>query len=718
MNRVDDALDRLGKAAGILPGYWDIAGTRHQTSPDTTRALLAAMGLDTSTPAALQDALDRLARQRRATPLKPMTVVRTDPAGNAGIPITLPARIARLNWQITTEAGDRLAGDLDLNDAKAEDTGAEDTGAEDGGTVDGERLVRRRLPLPAHLGLGYHALTIDSDGITARGRVAIAPPHCHWPAWLAAGDRLWGVTGHLYSLRSDRDWGIGDLGDLSRLVELVDRAGGSAVGLNPLHALFPGRPERASPYAPSSRLWLNPLYLDIAAVPGFADCPVVQDRLTMPELATRLDAVRATDLVRYDQVAALKQDVLALLFDWFETHADPRPVQDFQRRGGPALERFAVFNAIAEETGDAPPPPPRDASMDRLGEAAARRARRHVWLQWLCDRQLAAAADTAGRQALAVGLYRDLAVGAHPHGAEVWAQADIFAQGARFGAPPDAFTPDGQDWGMPPYDPLTLAAVGYQPFIDLIRTNMAHAGALRIDHAMWLDRLFWIPPGGAPADGAYVRYPVDDLAGLVALESTRAGCLVVGEDLGTVPEGFRQRMAGERILSTRVLPFERHEDGLFKRPETYPRAAVCQAGTHDLPTVRGFWQGWDIAVREDMAGRPDAAARRHRARDRQRLLAALADQGLLLPDLAGRPPSEAQMRQLILAVHRFLARTPAALMLVALDDVLAVEAALNLPGTTDEYANWRRRLPETLERLAQEDDWWETAYALNQERGR
>jgi 4-alpha-glucanotransferase len=331
----------------------------------------------------------------------------------------------------------------------------------------------------------------------------------------------------------------------------------------------------------------------------------------------------------------------------------------------------------------------------------------YAYLQFEADRQLAAVAATCTGSGMAGGLYGDLAVGAAPDGAEIWSSPATFATAARFGAPPDPFSDTGQDWGMPPVDPHALRATAYRPFAELLRANMRHTAALRLDHVMWLERMFWIPSGGTARDGTYVRFPRDDLMGVLALESHRNRCLVVGEDLGTVPDGFRERMREEAILSYRFVRFERHPDGLFHRPDAYPALALATPASHDLATIRGFWLARDIEAMRAAGLVTDAAATAEtatRAKERAQLVAALADQHLLPPDFPVHVAiGDDAMAALVEAVHRFLARTPSALAMLNLEDLAGVPDQTNLPGTIDSYPNWRRRLPAdfTRQRLAE-----------------
>jgi 4-alpha-glucanotransferase len=429
------------------------------------------------------------------------------------------------------------------------------------------------------------------------------------------------------------------------------------------------------------------------------------------------ERIRSRDLIDYPAVARRKQDLLARHHTAFRQGPEADDYAAFRRREGQALEHFALFESIQEvHRGRVPASLCEPGSAATRAFAAAHEARLdfHRFLQWQADRQLEAVVRTASRTGRE-GLYRDLAVGAHPQGAEVWSQPGLFARRVAFGAPPDAFNLQGQTWGMPPPAPRALRAAAYEPFIRLLRANLRHAAALRIDHVMALHRLFWIPDGVPAVEGAYVDYPFDDLLGIVALESRRHHCLVVGEDLGTVPAGFRERLETEHIWSYRLMLFERWPDGLFYRPDQYPERAVATFTSHDLPTLAGWWRGSDVAERVALgllADRPPEKAEAERVQDRERLRAALADQGLP----GGDTSLPEDVKEVALGVHRFLARSPAGLMMANLDDLLLEERQLNQPGTVDEYPNWRRRLARPIEDLPADLYLRTTAEAIERER--
>jgi 4-alpha-glucanotransferase len=543
------------------------------------------------------------------------------------------------------------------------------------------------------------------------------PPRAFLPPALQEG-RTWGFGANLYALRSQRNWGIGDFTDLANLIDFARRLGAGVVGTNPLHALHYVEPEAASPYSPTTRFFRNPIYIDVEAVPEFAAdverAIALRARVRSAPFAAMLAGLRDERYVAYARVARAKYSALA------ECYAILREVRGarleaflaFVERGGDRLETFALYDALTEHFATDEGRTrgwltwPLDY-RDRRGEPVRtfgikhrRRVEYFKYLQFLADEQLAAAAAHAA--GMPIGLYLDLAVGVDVNSADVWAQPEAYVLGETIGAPPDLLGPLGQDWGLPPADPASLVADDGRPFADLLAANMAHAGALRLDHVMALLRLFRIPRGMTPADGTYHEYPFEALLAIAARESERQGCVIVGEDLGNVPNGFRERMAREAILSYRVLLFEREENGQFKTPGAYPPLALATATTHDVPTLPGWALGRDIDVRESIGhASPEAAEEMRNVRrvDASRLLDALRHAGTLddaefahthraLDERIGDGQAYAG---LVRAAYAYLALSPARLVLAQLDDVLGEVDQINLPGTFVEYPNWRRK---------------------------
>ncbi len=726
------ALRRLAERAGILPEYHDIWGNGHATSDDTRRALLGAMDLPCGDEAACEAALEGWRERDWRRRLPPAQVVRAD--APIRVPVCLPARQAgpTWRWHLALEDGTRREGRVAPAQLETLDSAR----------IAGEDWHMRALDLPPIAQTGYHRLEIsfedDSGPETADMALIVSPARCHRPEAIQGDKRVWGVTAQLYGVRSRRNWGMGDFTDLLGLTEWAAQAGAVLFGVNPLHALFPHNPRHASPYSPSSRRFLNTLYLDVESVPEFAECGEARAQVAEPDFQARLRALRATGLVDYADVAAAKSGILVLLHRHFRAHhhddARGRAFRAWLENGGGELARFARYQALQEHFHARDPGlwgwpvwpaayrDPASAEVAAFAAENAERVEYFLYLQWLAEAQLDRVGERSIALGLGIGLYRDLAVGVDLGGAETWSQRRVYALDARIGSPPDDFNLLGQDWGLPPWIPHRLREAGYAPFIAMLRANMRGAGALRLDHVMGLMRLYWVPPGMRGDQGAYVAYPFQDLLGILALESQRNRCLVVGEDLGTVPDAVRAAMAERDILSYRLFYFEREHDGAFRAPADYPEAAAVAATTHDLPTLAGYWRGRDLDLRAGLGQFPDTEERERqsaaRAMDRERLLAALAREGVLPDGFPPHPAGSAEMNPaLILAVHRYLARAPAKLALAQAEDMLGEVEQANLPGTVDGHPNWQRKLCLDLEAWGSDPRVIGLAGAMRAERG-
>ncbi len=726
MREVENRSELRGLAAriGVEACYTDALGQTREASDETLSGLIAAFGL----PPDPRQAAIALDEREESAPLGlgPACLIHAEDPHPA-LRLRLPEPRPTVAWTCRLEDGGQLSGETAAAPAAA------------GG--------ERALPLPPGLPLGYHRLDIDAGGVAAELTLIVAPAACHLPAELGPGARLWGLTCQLYGLLSAGNWGMGDFSDLAALAQATGRRGAAALGINPLHALFAEEPLHISPYSPSSRTQIDYLYIDPTAVPGFAEDEGVRELMGGQWFGATHWAARSAELIDYGAVAACKRAVLEALYGGFRRRelglgraaasARGQAFRDFQREGGRPLADFAAFEALHEhyrrETNAFSwrswPAPMRDPRSPAVADFAASHRDRvefFQFLQWEADRQLAAAAAAGRHGGLSIGLYRDLAVGANPNGAEAWADQELVAPHASIGAPPDLLSRAGQNWGLAPVNPLALRRQGFAPFIACLRANMRHAGMLRIDHVMSLDRLYWIPSGMEAKAGAYVSYPFDDLLRLVALESRRNRCAVIGEDLGTVPAGFRETMRSAKSLSYRIVGFERRTDRSFVPPAEYPSLAAASAATHDMPTLKGFWLGNDIAWRSRLGLYPDAQSQEaetaDRRRDRRLLLEALAREGLLAPErFAELLPDDGEPRwssALGDAVLAYLARSRARLMLVQLDDVAGESEQANLPGTTDGHPNWRRRGSRSLEDAAAADDLRRIAALIGEERRR
>jgi 4-alpha-glucanotransferase len=559
-----------------------------------------------------------------------------------------------------------------------------------------ERAAQWGVETQHYDGLGRH-WTVD-PAVLARVLEAIganddtpgpqAPPAVnHHPAYQgndSLGRRSWAIAVQLYGIRSCHNWGHGDFSDLADLIEMAGALGASAIGLNPLHALFDDRPNEASPYYPNSRHFLNPLYIDVESIPEFPQA-------ARQQFESEVDTLRKQELVDYANVARIKMAALTLAHENFRKNGTDERRQQFaafrQERGG-RLEAYAAFEVLRrrfEQPWWQWPLEWRKPIPEGLAALRASHADQLAFvefLQWIAHQQLAACRDLAQHAGLQIGLYLDLAVGVRPDGFDAWSDQDFYLPSIEIGAPPDALNTQGQRWGLAGVNPAALIATDCAPFRELLRASMQYAGAIRLDHVLGLKRLYLVP-NGVPADqGAYVRFPFESLLAAAADESAQSKCIVIGEDLGTVPPGFRETLAAWGLWSYHVMLFERAADGGFISPDLYRENALVTFATHDLPTFSGWTSGHDLGVKRALGidpGETDA----DRATALDALRRAMAWRGLPSVDY----PS----------VTRFLAATPSRMLVVTMEDVLGLTEQVNVPGTVDEHPNWRRRLPVDLD---------------------
>ncbi|WP_245607272.1 4-alpha-glucanotransferase [Pseudonocardia spinosispora] len=566
---------------------------------------------------------------------------------------------------------------LRVGDGPRQVAGARQLVAEDGTRTD------LRDELPTGLSPGWYHLTGVVNGTEQYGSVVVAPAQVPTP------ERTWGWMLQLYALTSERSWGIGDLGDLREFVKwTAAEHGAGAVLLNPLHAPGPTHPVQPSPYTPSSRRFANPLALRIEDLDAY--------RHADPDTRAEVDALRVAPArwrIDHDLTWAAKRSALELLW---RSAGRPEPVDP-----SAGLIDFATYCALAEKHGGRWtlwPAELRDPTSSAVESSRTERVAFHGWVQQRCTEQLAAVRTAARDSGMSLGVLHDLAVGVDPEGADAWALADVLATGVSVGAPPDDFTPRGQNWGLPPWRPDRLAETGYAAFRDMLRAVLSHADGLRIDHVAGLWRLWWVPPGDEPDRGTYVHYDADAMLAVLALEAHRANAVVVGEDLGTVEPEVTEALAAQEMLGCSVAWFARDESAPGEpllAPGRWPERSAASLSTHDLPTAAGFLRGEHVTIRADLGLLDDVPAERDAAaRERTEWLALLRSESLL-PDTPEEPDEQA----IILAMHELLARTPCRLALISPYDVIAEPRQPNLPGTVDEYPNWRLPLPVTLEAL-------------------
>ncbi|MFI7415182.1 4-alpha-glucanotransferase [Streptomyces sp. NPDC049627] len=669
-----DDLSRLAELHGVATSYQPSADRTVTASAPALTLALAALDVDTGTPAAVRAALTARERQLRERLLPPTVVCWSGTEPEA--PAPLPSLPAGTRLHIETEQGET-------------------------------RAAADRLPP------GVHRLTATApDGRTATSHLVVAPPRLPTPT-----ARSYGLLVQLYSLLSRRSWGMGDLGDLAELAAWAGRAlGAGFVQVNPLHAAVPGAPTDPSPYRPSSRRFPDPVHLRVEDVPEFAH---VEDRERVRGLLERAGRLREAvlekgELIDRDAVWEAKREALELVREVPLGPGRSAAYADFLAREGRALEDHATWCALAEVHGSDWLRWPEGLRDPRSPETARARGQLmdrvdfHCRLAWLTDTQLTAAQRAAREAGMPVGIVHDLAVGVHPGGADAWAQQDYFAAGMSVGAPPDAFNARGQDWGLPPWRPDRLAESGYTPYRRLLRALFRYAGALRIDHVMGLFRLWWVPQGQAPTEGTYVRYDAEAMLAILVLEASRAGAVVIGEDLGTVEPGVRETLRSRGVLGTSVLWFERDWDGDGRPlpPESWRADCLATATTHDLPPTAARLTGEHIELRDSLGllTRPLEQERADAAADTREWLELLSRLGLLHGTGGGHGTGEEEAE--IQAVHRFLLHTPARMVGIWLPDGVGDRRPQNLPGTWDQYPNWRLPIADaegravTLEELA------------------
>jgi 4-alpha-glucanotransferase len=676
MTEASAELRQLAEVLGVATDYWDWRGKHTIVSAETIVAVLAALGVDAATPGAVESAFSAAGRHRWTRMLPPCIVTRTG---------------GQLPFWVHVNHGRPVEVWIELEMGGSRHDIAHAENWEPPQEVDGRLVGEATFVVPADLPLGYHTLHARSDRDEATATLIVAP------AWLGCPERMgarraWGLSTQLYSVRSQRSWGVGDLSDLTDLaVWSGAELGAGFVLVNPLHAAEPVVPMEPSPYLPSTRRFTNPLYLRIEQIPEYAylDAAARAKVEQLQEgLARKLDGI---DTIDRDAAWTAKREALELLYTTPRTAGRDAAYRGFVRREGAGLHDFATWCALVEEHGADWHGWPDGLRHPRSPDVAAFRATHadavdfHRWLQWILDEQLDATQSAARRAGMVLGIVHDLAVGVHSEGADSWILQDVFAQGISVGAPPDPFNQVGQDWQQPPWRPDRLADVAYAPFREVVSTILRHAGGLRVDHVIGLFRLWWIPEGQPPTAGTYVRYDHEALTGILALEAYRAGALVVGEDLGTVEPWVREYLSERGILGTSILWFEFdfHGSGEPLRPEWWREYCLASVTTHDLPPTAGYLAGDHIRLR-------DSLGLLTRPLDEE-LAADATEKGAWLDELRKRSalPPNADVEQTVHALHRFLTWTPCRLVCVSLSDAVGDHRTQNQPGTIDEYPNWR-----------------------------
>jgi 4-alpha-glucanotransferase len=672
-----DQLVELARRHRVATDYWDWQGDHVVVDDASIRAVLTALGVDVADDAAVRASLEAY----------------DDLPWRRTLPATLVCRSGRAELvRVHAPHGTGVRVEIELEDGSVRTAPevAHDAAAR---WIDGREVGESAFEVPGDLPLGWHRLRahVEGDGglddPTATACLVVTPDRLELPATLRDG-RVWGLMDQIYQVRSQRSWGIGDLGDLASVVDWAGRdLGADFVLVNPLHAAEPVPPMAASPYLPTTRRFVNPVYLRVEDVPGF-DALGGEARARVEAWAADARSLNDADTIDRDAVWAGKRAALAEVFD-VGAHVGDEDFRRFRAEGGEALRAFATWCALAERHGlpwtawPAALQDPASRAVAEFREAHAHEVDFHEWLQWLLERQLAAAQRAALDAGMALGIVHDLAVGVHPAGADSWGLGDALARGVTVGAPPDQFNQLGQNWSQPPWRPDRLAELGYAPYRDMLRAVLKDSGGIRIDHVIGLFRLWWIPAGTDAGRGTYVRYDHEALIGILALEAHRAGAVVVGEDLGVVEPSAREYMAERGILGTSILWFEwDSESGELLAPEAYRELCLSTVTTHDLPPTAGYLGLEHVAVRERLGLLTRSVEEERAVEERTvaRVRAALVARGLL-DEGAGVPETVA-------ALHAFLALTPSRMLGVAVPDLVGDVRAVNQPGTDREYPNW------------------------------
>ncbi|MFY9919191.1 MAG: 4-alpha-glucanotransferase [Mycobacterium sp.] len=674
MAQTPPSLGELARRYGVATEYVDWTG-RHVEVPETTLvAVLAALGVPATTEDDRVAALAAHDRDYWTRSLPPAIVARTDTDSSFWVHVTHGEPVGL--W-IRLEDGGVRAGLRQLeNHTPPYDLG--------------DRLVgEATFELPGDLPLGYHRLYIQAGSTESSTLLIVVPAKLELPPRLG-GKRTWGLATQLYSVQSERSWGVGDLTDLTDLAVWSGAIHGAGyILVNPLHAAAPVAPMEPSPYLPTSRRYVNPLYLRPEAIPEFAEVRQ-RGRIRRTRLAVQEDA-RRSELIDRNAAWKAKRDVLESVHRVKRSAGRQLAYEAYREREGRSLDDFAIWCALAERHGpDWHHWPKKFAGPTRpaVAEFAAKHAESvdfHRWLQWQLDDQLATAQSTAMRAGMELGIMHDLAVGVDPNGADAWAMQDVLALGVTAGAPPDEFNQLGQDWSQPPWRPDQLVDRGYAPFRAMVNAILRHASGIRVDHIIGLFRLWWIPKGAPPTEGTYVRYDHEAMIGILALEAHRAEAVVVGEDLGTVEPWVRDYLARRGLLGTSILWFEldRDGDGGPLQAQRWREYCLSSVTTHDLPPTAGYLAGEHVRLRDEL-GLLTRPVEEELADDRAEQSAWVDE--LRQVGLLGEKPG---VDETVLALYRYLGRTPSRLLGLSLADAVGEMRTQNQPGTTDEYPNWR-----------------------------
>ena len=686
-------LDKLCEKAGIYTSYTDGLGQRHVVLDATKKKILQALNLPAQTQNHLQESLQNIQDKNKISPLLPVCIFQKDEA--IKFPIICLSDEEKWHWTLKTEQGDVLKGTINISDLQTTDSFIKN----------GTSFLQKEFILKENLPLGYHTFLFTGEVM----KLIITPQTCYLPDAFLQKKQI-GLAIQLYAQRSERNWGIGDFTDLKHILSSARKQDIDVIGINPLHALFPENAEDAGPYSPSSRKYLNFLYLDIQGIEDYQTCSKAKDFVEQKETQHTFENLRQKELVDYKHVAALKRHVLQMLFEHFlktGSSCRKKEFKDFCEKEGGALYQFALFEALSESLGFHPKKgwhawekDYQDISSEKV-KAFEKTHKDKItffqYVQWQTKRQFENVLKETKQEGLY--LYQDLPIGVSEKGFEPWARKDVFVSDITLGVPPDDFNLHGQEWGLTPFSPKALYEKAYQPFIALLQANMKNAQMLRIDHIIGLYHQFWRMNKAKKEEikGSYVSFPFKDLMQILALESQRNCCIVIGEDLGIVPQVVRETMVEKKILSSSLLYFERLENGAFKKPAQYSSLGVGSIGTHDLATLKGFFTQHDIGLFKRLKMFDTKAQREHFTQERQDAIQALFNafikEGLL------EEKEHYHYNDLLKAAYGYMALSPSAVLLVQCENIFEQENQINVPGTYLEYPNWRQKLPLTVQEI-------------------
>ncbi len=676
-----ERLDLLLGLSGIASEFIEFSGNHARISLESRLHVLSAMGIIINSPCDLEKAIEAQETSMLHQWLPATTL--TDPdQGLLNLTVDPDLENREFSWELKLENGETRQGTVNLS--LLETAGRH--------TAGDRTFISKHFSLGA-LPVGYHQLSLVNENRKCTTELVVPPLKTWQPPFLNKGGKCWGLSVQLYSVRTAHNWGIGDFADLMALLEYAAGGGADFILLNPLHALDLRYPENASPYSPSDRRFLNPLYISLPLCAEFSQ-EAVQSVYNSAKWQAGLANARNSDNVDYGTVCRLKMELLGLMFTEFQKDncARNHEFNSWVSDEGPCLTGFADFQA----------------RRCTFPELVAGNSRFQLYLQWLARQQLKSCQQRALDAGMKIGLVRDLAVGSSADGSEVQENPGLFCLDARIGAPPDYYNPQGQNWGLPPLHPMALQENRFRIFIDLLRANMQDCGALRIDHVMALMRLWWCPMDGTNATGAYVHYPVEMLFALLRLESVRHQCAVIGEDLGVVPPEIRSYLDDGGIYSNCVFYFEKYDGWHFRKPEHYKEQALAMIANHDTATLKAWWNCSDLALRRKIGLIPSdenlANDLDWRNGEKEQLLVWLQEQGLLPPLWNTSDSARPFDSSLLLALVSACARISSRLVSLQLDDIAGAEEPVNIPGTSSEYANWRRKLPLELDEIFSRED--------------